>query len=74
MCDQREDTEADTRKVRSCSARCGAAGHCGVKGKKYRGQKELKENHPEDRPNIRGARDDQVEVDLQGTNEHHADK
>ena len=67
LCDQREDTEADTRKVRSCSARCGAGGHCGVKGRKHRGQKELKENHPEGRPNIRGARDDQVEVDLQPT-------
>ena len=45
-----------------------------MKGSKHRDEHELWGKHPEGRPNIRGARDVQVEVDLHGTNEHHADK
>ena len=74
MRDQTEDKEANTRKVRSCSARCGVCVHCGVKGRKHRDENELKGNHPEGRLNIKGAKDVQVDVDLEGTNEHHADK
>ena len=74
MRDHREDKEANTRMLRSSNERCSVCGHSSVMGRKHRDEKELKGNHPEALPNIRGARDDQFEVNLQGTEEHQADK